>query len=320
LRKSELNIGEIEDIFKSIGHIYFFNISGGEPFLRKDLSEIVVLACKYLQPDIIHTPTNGLSPELIESQTRRILGSMKECGYGKVPFTIKPSFDGVGDKHDDIRGVTGNFVKVLETYDRLKRVREEYPNLHLGLGTVISKFNYKNIPEIADYVQSLSPDSYINEIAEQRSELFTKEDPITPAAEEYEEAIQQFLIRSREIIKKSRRLDRVTQSFRLVYYDLVIRTLKEKRQIIPCYAGISNAHINPYGELWPCCILGYDKPMGDLRSAGCDFQKVWHSEQARAVREYIKAGKCHCPLANQAYSNILCNPKKMVAVLKSALM
>ena len=47
-RKSkDLSLEEIEKIFESLGQIYFFNISGGEPFLRKDLPEIIRLACKY---------------------------------------------------------------------------------------------------------------------------------------------------------------------------------------------------------------------------------------------------------------------------------
>ena len=42
---------------------------------------------------------------------------------------------------------------------------------------------------------------------------------------------------------------------------------------------------------------------------------VWHSKQADEVRASIKAGECACPLANQAYSNILCDtPSLMKAI------
>jgi len=51
--ESDLKIEEIEKIFETLGHIYFFNISGGEPFLRKDLPEIIKLACRHLKPRII---------------------------------------------------------------------------------------------------------------------------------------------------------------------------------------------------------------------------------------------------------------------------
>lgn len=320
LKAKELTLDEIERIFKSMDHVYFFNISGGEPFLRKDLPEIVDLACKYLKPKVIHTPTNGLAPNIIEANTIKILDIMKKNGCGNIPFTIKPSFDGIGIKHDEIRGVKGNFEKVIETYKKLVNLKEDYPNLHVSLGTVISKFNFSNITEIASYVKSLHPDSYINEIAEQRSELFTKDNPITPTDEEYELAIKKFSNDTKEIIKQSRRLDRITQSFRLVYYNLVIEILRQKRQVIPCYAGSSNAHINPYGDVWPCCILGYDKSMGNLRDVDFDFQKIWHSNQADHIRKYIKDGNCYCPLANQGYSNILCSPESMLKVFRELVM
>lgn len=92
---------------------------------------------------------------------------------------------------------------------------------------------------------------------------------------------------------------------RVVYYDIAGRILKEKRQVIPCYAGVSNVHINYDGGVWPCCVLGYDKQMGNLRDYDYDFQKLWHSDRAKEVRRYIREKNCACPLANQGYSNLL---------------
>lgn len=322
LKKDELKLEEINRIFSHIGHIYFFNISGGEPYLRKDLPEIVDLACKYLSPNVIHTPTNGLAPKLIEQKTIKILEIMKDNNYDNIPFTIKPSFDGIGDELDEIRGVKGNFDKVMDTLERLKQLKYLYPNLEVNLGTVISKFNVERIKEISDYAHNLDVDSYINEIAEQRSELFTLNEPITPDANEYKRTVEYFASIIQKDLKSKGELSRYTQAFRLSYYDLVIRILEEKRQVIPCYAGISNVHINPYGEVWPCCILAYDKPMGNLREEhiNYDLKKIWHSDQANSVRKYIKDKHCYCPMANQAYSNILCDPVTMSKVLKHIIL
>ena len=89
--------------------------------------------------------------------------------------------------------------------------------------------------------------------------------------------------------------------------------------MIPCYAGISNIHLNYNGEVWPCCVLGYDKAIGNLRDSNYDFQKILNSDQAREVKEYIKNKKCACPLANQWYSNILCNFRQLAKVAKNML-
>ena len=236
-KEKELTINEIEKIFKSIGHTYFLNISGGEPFMRSDFPEIIEAGCKYLTPRVIHTPTNALMPKKIEEMTEKILKIINKYNP-KIDFTIKPSFDGIGAKHDKIRGIKGNFNKTMETIERLNKLKKKYPNLHVGLGTVISKFNLKDIKETADFVKKLNVDTYINEMAEQRSELFNLTDKITPSAKEYEEAIKVFSNTTKDIMKKSRFLDRMVLSLRLAYYELAVRILKEEKQVIPCYKPI----------------------------------------------------------------------------------
>ncbi|MBU1651671.1 SPASM domain-containing protein, partial [bacterium] len=108
--------------------------------------------------------------------------------------------------------------------------------------------------------------------------------------------------------KEKKPLTRLTETLRLEYYNLAIRILSERRQIIPCYGGISNIHLNFDGELWPCCVLGYDYPLGNLRENGYNVQSVMRSTQARRVLRHIHRKRCHCPLANQWYSNILLHP------------
>ncbi|MDD5178611.1 MAG: radical SAM protein [Candidatus Nanoarchaeia archaeon] len=316
--KDEFKLEEIEKSFKSIGHTYFFNISGGEPFLRKDLPEIVELACKHLTPRIIHTPTNAITPSLIEKQTEKIMQIINKYNP-KIQFTIKPSFDAIGEKHDEIRGVKGNFENVVDTVARLKKLKEKYSNLHIGLGTVISKWSYPHLKETADYVKKLDVDSYIHEIAEQRSELFTEKSDIAPSIEEYEKAVEFFKDVVNKDLKEKNKLTRNTQAMRLLYYDLAVQTIKEKRQVIPCYAGWTNAHISPYGDIWPCCVLGYSKSMGNLRDFNYDFKRLWNSKQANEVRKYIQNKKCSCPMANVTYSNILVNPRMMLKVFRNML-
>lgn len=312
--QDEMTLADFEKLFESLGHVYFVNISGGEPFLRADLARVVELANVLLTPGVIHIPTNAVMPERIEEVTEDILSRLSASGR-KVVVTVKPSFDGLGQLHDEIRGVPGNFEKLLDTLDRLKRLRRRYRNLEVGAGTVISSFNVHSIPELARFVHSLGLDSYISEIAEQRSEMFNQSDAITPSADEYEEAVAAFAAESRNHIGDAGQVGRTTAAFRLVYYDLVVRILREKRQVLPCYGGISNVHISPFGDVWPCCVLGYEGSIGKLADAGYDFWKIWRSRRAREIRSYIRAGKCWCPLANQAYSNMLASPLTMARVL-----
>ncbi len=315
--QKDLKLNEIEKVFQSMKPVYFFNMSGGEPFMRDDLPEIVELACKYLKPRVVHTPTNAILSDKIIKNTERIIQIVRNYDL-TVPVTVKPSIDGVGDKHDEIRGIKGNFKCLIKTIDGLKKLEDKYDNFHLELGTVISNFNINDLDEIEDFVHSLGVESYRNEVAECRTEFFNLEDEITPPAEVYQKLIKDFARKVEENIGKKKRLARTTEAMRVVYYDLAGKILEEKRQVIPCYAGVSNVHINYDGGVWPCCVLGYDKQMGNLRDYDYDFQKLWHSKEAEEVRKYIKDKNCACPLANQAYSNELLHfPTLFKAGIKS---
>jgi len=317
-RNDELTLEEIEKIFLSMGHIYVFNISGGEPFLRSDIVEIIRAACDHLSPGVVHIPTNAIAQNRIERKTKEILDILK-TNCRQTQLTIKPSLDHIESRHDEIRGVPGNFKKVLEVFSRLKEMQSEYPNFHVELGTVISRWNVDDVEEIAQYVTHLGVDSYRNEIAEQRSEMFNTRNDITPDPEQYENAINLFVRQIRENMGQRKLFQRITQAFRLVYYGLAIRILKEGRQVIPCYAGLSNVHMTPYGDIWACCTLGYDKPMGNLRDHNYDFKMLWNSADARKVRTYIREGHCNCPMANQTYSNILMHGPSLLRVLREIL-
>ncbi len=115
-------------------------------------------------------------------------------------------------------------------------------------------------------------------------------------------------------MKGMKLLSRITTAMRLVYYDLAADILKENRQVIPCYAGILNVHINSDGGIWPCAVLAYNGQMGRV-GENSEFLEIWDSKEAAKIRRGIKAGECACPLANQAYSNILMDPKSLFKTL-----
>ncbi len=292
-------------------------MSGGEPFLRKDLPEIVRSACQHLRPAVVHIPTNAIMPERIEKTTREILDIIHKEAPGTL-LTIKPSFDGIGEQHNTIRGVPGNFELLLDTIKRLNALKDEYKYLHVGVGTVVSKFNQNDLDEIIKFAGELGVDTYINEIAEEREEFFNLGSGITPDEDSYRKIMLVFKENVRSRMKNMKLLSRITTAMRLVYYDLAADILKEGKQVIPCYAGILNVHINSDGAVWPCAVLAYNGEMGKLTPEN-DFLDIWNSKEACLVRKSIKNGECACPLANQAYSNILMNPKSLFKTIWIAI-
>ncbi len=303
----DFTLEEYEKTFESIGRdAFWFTFSGGEPTLRKDLPEMVGAAYRHCRPGIINIPTNGIQDKIIPGRIERVLQAAPTS-----EVIINLSLDGVGEKHDIVRGVKGNFDRAMRTYAGLKALKGKYKNFTLGVHTVISNFNIDEFENIHSFVYNeLKPDSFISEIAEERVELDTVGMGITPPIQKYEPVINQLQKENREA--DFRGVSRITQTFRDRYYDIVKRTLVEKRQIIPCLAGVASAQIAPNGDVWTCCIRA--ESVGNLRDYDYDFRKTWSTAKADELRRSIKAGECYCPLANASYTNMLCHMPTLTSV------
>lgn len=303
----DFSIEEYEKTFESIGRdAYWFTFSGGEPTLRKDLPEIVEAAYRHCRPGVINIATNGIGDKTIPSRIERVLQAAPNS-----EIIVNLSLDGVGEKHDVIRGVKGNFERAIRTYSGLNALKDRYNNFTLGVHTVISNFSVDDFDSTYAFVRDeLRPDSYITEIAEERVELNSIGMDITPPAQRYQHVIEHLQQDMHQAAFKG--VSRVTQASRDHYYDLVKRTLVEKRQIIPCLAGVASAQIAPNGDVWTCCVRA--EPVGNLRDFDYDFRATWNTPKANELRRSIKAGECYCPLANAAYTNMLCHTPTVVRI------
>jgi MoaA/NifB/PqqE/SkfB family radical SAM enzyme len=297
-KASDLSLEEWQTIFSNLGKNPFWTtISGGEPFLREDLPELVQSLYDQCCPSIINIPTNGLLVNRIGNTVQKIA---THCSNAQIVVNV--SIDEIGDKHDFIRGIPGSYQKAVETFKTLKKL--PVPNLSVGIHTVISRFNVERIPEIYEELRKLKPDSYITEIAEEREELCTIGSEITPNIEAYSQAVDYLTGRLRQ--EHFAGVGRITRAFRVQYYQMVKRVLAEHKQIIPCYAGFASAQIAPDGEVWMCCVKA--QSIGNLRDFSHDLKEMWFSDKANSMRRSIRNGECYCPLANAGYTNMLHSP------------
>jgi MoaA/NifB/PqqE/SkfB family radical SAM enzyme len=261
---------------------------------------------------VITIPTNGLLTRRILEQVEAICAGAPHSQVG-----INLSLDGIGEEHDEIRQVPGNWDRAMETWQGLKELQARHGNLVLSVHTVVSKFNAERIRDIVEGLEFLEPDSYITEIAEERVELDTVGWDITPSPEEYAPIADYLSVRATGHDNTPQKgLARFTQAFRAQYYQLVKRILQEQRQVIPCQAGWASGHIAPDGDVWTCCIRA--EPVGNLRETGYDLRPIWFEQvgKMRRLRASIKGRECACPMANASYANMLLHPPTLARVLK----
>ncbi len=295
-REDELTLHEWEKVLASLGTApYWFTISGGEPLMYPNIVELAQLVYQHNKPGIINIPTNAIltsGPERV----RRILDSCPD-----TQLIINLSLDGIGHKHDTIRGVSGNFEKFEKRLKQYFELREQYSNLTVGIHSVISVFSVDHLDELIAYADQSDADQFITEIAEPRVELDTVGLPITPEKEDYARAIDALIAYVES--KQFKGVSKITEAFRVEYYKLVKRTLDEQDQLIDCYAGWASAQIYADGTVWPCCIRADN--LGNLRDHNYDFRSIWFGDAIEAVRRSIANKECYCPLANAAYTNML---------------
>lgn len=314
--EAELTLDEWEKVLKSLGESpYWVTISGGEPFLRGDLVEIIGLIERYNKPKIVNIPTNGILWKVIPEKVGKVLETISP----DTTLVLNFSLDGVGEDHDKIRGVPGNYSFLVKSYRETVNLKKDYPNLVVGIHTVISSWNVHEIPKIYETVmREFNPDQYITEMAEERNEMENHGVGITPSPEAYEEALDFLVRRINDGLKSGgwRGLAKITEIFRIKYYRMMGEYCRSGKQQISSYAGFASAQISPVGEVWECAV--YASCMGNLRDYGYDFKKLWCSKEARQVRENVK--KHHpCPLANENYTNMLFHIPSILSVIKNIL-
>lgn len=118
---------------------FYLKISGGEPFLREDLFEIINFAhSKHIFTSVI---TNGsLLPIRFEELSKSNLSRL----------TI--SLDGVtAETHDFFRG-SGSFKRIIPSINILKK--ENKRNLIVTINSVMSEQNFHELPALVKFVQN----------------------------------------------------------------------------------------------------------------------------------------------------------------------
>jgi len=150
----ELSLEDLIRLFHDplLNKINHLSLTGGEPFLRRDLKDIIIQASKSL-PRLkrISFPSNGLLPSLIESVTINTLEELPD----HITLKIGISLDGPREIHNQMRGVTGAFEKAVESVKRLGSLNR--PNFEVGILALVSRENLSCLPETHELLSSLCP-------------------------------------------------------------------------------------------------------------------------------------------------------------------
>ena len=115
--RDELTLAEIEQLARELKRVLVLHIGGGEPFIRKDLPEVIAAMWRHARVRKVEIPTNGWSAERIVKPVERILALCPG-----IRLNVRVSLDGVGERHDTVRARPGSYKAALETLESLGRL------------------------------------------------------------------------------------------------------------------------------------------------------------------------------------------------------
>src|SRR3989338_6579487 len=141
------SIEEIEKLTKSLKErLDLLTLTGGEPFVRKDLVDIVRLFVQNNKVKRIHIATNGLLPDLTVRKTNEMLALLGS----HTRLTMQFSIDGFEDAHDKVRGMKGAFQKTCETVKKLMEIHDK--RLAVSVATVVHRDNFHEMKNFKDFI------------------------------------------------------------------------------------------------------------------------------------------------------------------------
>src|SRR6266487_2097043 len=117
----DMTFEQIKKISTTMPKITDLWLSGGEPTLRRDVTEIIETFVRNNGVNRVIIPTNGL----IKSRVHDIVELALARNPG-IDLYLNIALDGYGETHDRIRGVPGNWGKALDCIQSLYPLKEKY--------------------------------------------------------------------------------------------------------------------------------------------------------------------------------------------------
>lgn len=284
----ELTIDDFSKIAASLAHPITLSITGGEPFLRKDLDEIVKVFIGSGKVKEVGIASNGFLTDEVSAFCERFRSTYKD-----IPLSVQISLDGTEQTHDSIRKVKGSFNRALETIGRLKKLEETVDKFSVSAGIAVQKKNASQVPELLDLLGPMGVKVRINLIRGESLGTFG----VSTADSSHNEPQEgkDISLNSEEIrtlydvlCQKDAAYGFFTKKHKRIF-EVCMEVLEKKKKVVNCFAGTIDSVIYANGDVAFCELT---KPVGNLRDFDFDLQKLWCSKNAEAMRPKVE--RCFC--------------------------
>ncbi len=298
-QRNDLTFAEFEKLSLELGNFEQLNLSGGEPFLRKEFAEVCGLFLNNNAVKRIYVPTNGYFTERTHDQLQKVLESKT-----LVSFTCEISLDGMPEYHDRFRGNPKSFAKAMETYEMLAEMQKVDSRLRIHANTVAMSENMDECWRLTEYLRERCPAMEHHNLAIIRGDR--KNASLQgPALEQYKRLYEHVA----EVWKESEET-RFGAIVEPMLQWAKVKTIESCSQYVPCTAGNLTGVVYANGDVSVCET---HPPLGNLRQKS--FFEIWDSDEANALRAHIKAKQCYCTNEVFLWPSIVFQPVQLTKAL-----
>lgn len=256
---------EASDFAKLPNTLTNVGITGGEPFLRHDLSEIIETVMNTCNAPQIIINTNGYL-------TQRIVRTFEKFRHHTPQIGFRVSLDGIGEMHDEMRGTRHAFKKVMRTIEALKQAGAE----NVGFSFTATNDNIDEVVKVHELAQKLGV-QFAGSVAHNSDIYFHKANNAIVEPEKLRKAYAS--VNRKELASLS-----IKNWYRAYYNAGIIKFNEQQRRLVHCTAASDFFYLDPHGEIFPCLIV--PSPIGNIRKDS--FQNIWASLKADAIRDEVK--------------------------------
>ncbi len=139
----DLTFEQLDRLSRTAPPFHKLWLSGGEPFLRRELAEIIELFYANNGMRHVNLPTNGLLPTKVEEVVTQVLERCPE-----LTIDLNFSLDGLANTHDAIRGVPNNFEKTIAALEMAATKWKGVRRLRRNVVSCITRENYRELVEL----------------------------------------------------------------------------------------------------------------------------------------------------------------------------
>lgn len=209
------------------------NISGGEPFLKTDLEEVVFNIVKSCPEARIIFSTNGYATEIIIEKLKEILKITRNIG-------VAVSLDGLEKTHDKIRGIQGSFQKAILTINKLKEIGLK--PLDIKIAFTLSDDNASELKDVYQLSRNLNIDFTLAAVHNCESYFSVTTNKLIKL-EEIKDSLE-YLVNQELKSSYPKKWARAFFTYGLWFF------IKNNKRLLPDYSGQVNIFIDPSGNIF----------------------------------------------------------------------